>query len=627
MSEKDKDCFSNVFPANSERVEKQQQTPIQIIIGNPPYSVGQKSANDNAQNQSYPKLDKRIEETYVKGSNSTLSKALYDSYIKAFRWATDRIGNKDGIISFVSNGAWLSGNSQSGFRKSIENEFSSIYIFDLRGNQRTSGELSRKEGGKIFGSGSRTPITITLLVKKENKTNKKASIKYYDIGDYLSRNDKLKIIKDFKTMINLPFKKLSPNIDGDWLEQRNPLFDTFIPLTNKKNQKTFFKYNFIGVSTNRDAWVYNFSKLKLSENTNKLIDFYNFQLKEYIRVKGKLSNLKIDDFISTDGTKIKWTSSLKKKLIREIPLSNKDNNFRIGLYRPFCKEYINYYKPIIERPGQSLNTFPNEKIDNLVIITTGKGSSKPFSVLISNKMPDLQVLFNGQLFPLYYYKEKQIERDLFNQNIDEESFLEKYDGISDYILQKAKLKYNKFTITKEQIFFYIYGILHSNEYKKIFLSDLRLMLPKIPLLSTYDLFMAFYDSGKNLANLHLYYEGLPSLEGLKVENKGQENYKVKKMKFLNKEKKDTIIYNSNITISNIPIKAYEYQVNGRSAIEWIMERYQIRKDKDSGIINDPNDWALEENNPRYILDLLLSVINMSVKTVEIINNLPKLDFS
>src|SRR5690606_26901692 len=264
--------FSEMFPQNSARVARQKKAPLRVIIGNPPYSIGQKSANDNAQNQKYPKLDARIASTYAAQSNAGLNKSLYDAYIKAFRWSTDRLDPKNGgIIAFVSNGAWLDGNSTDGFRKAIEQEFSSIYVFNLRGNQRTSGELSRKEGGKIFGSGSRTPIAITLLVKNPNTTSlrgtkqSKATIHYHDIGDYLDTKQKLQIIKDFKTFENteLPLKTLQPNEYGDWISMRNDNFENYIPLApekkfDTKTQSIFNTYS-LGVSSARDFWVYNFS--------------------------------------------------------------------------------------------------------------------------------------------------------------------------------------------------------------------------------------------------------------------------------------------------------------------------------------------------------------------------------
>jgi predicted helicase len=275
--------YEEMLKKNSDRVEKQRKAPLRIIIGNPPYSVGQKSANDNAQNQKYPKLDSRVESTYARASKATSVKALYDSYIKAYRWSTDRLDKTGGIICFVSNGAWLDGNGMDGFRLSLEKEFSSIYIFNLRGNQRTSGELSRKEGGKIFGSGSRTPISITLLVKNPDVKTEKATIHYHDIGDYLDREKKLKIVKEFKTFLNpaLALTTLRPNEHGDWISMRNSAFENYIQLDSDKKfdpkSKSFFLTYSLGVATGRDSWAYNFSKDRLSLNMQNTVHFYNKQ--------------------------------------------------------------------------------------------------------------------------------------------------------------------------------------------------------------------------------------------------------------------------------------------------------------------------------------------------------------
>jgi predicted helicase len=306
--------FSEMFPQNSARVARQKKAPLRVIMGNPPYSIGQKSANDNAQNQKYEKLDSDIAKTYAKLSSAGLNKSLYDAYIKAFRWSTDRLDPQHGgIIAFVSNGAWLDGNSTDGFRKSLEKEFSSIWVFNLRGNQRTSGELSRKEGGKIFGSGSRTPIAITLLVKNPNATNKQATIYYHDIGDYLSREEKLAKIAKFKTVANaaMTWKTLEPNAEGDWLNQRNDVFDTFIPMAPEKKfdtkSESFFSTYAIGVATNRDAWTYNFSKENIQSNMQSMIAFYNEQQKKFKEARAKDSKLKADSFINSDPTKIEST--------------------------------------------------------------------------------------------------------------------------------------------------------------------------------------------------------------------------------------------------------------------------------------------------------------------------------
>jgi predicted helicase len=628
-SDGDDKLFSEMFPKNSERVKEQRKAPMKVIIGNPPYSVGQKDENDNAQNQEYFRLDNKIAKTYVANSNTTMNKALYDAYIKAFRWSTDRLDPKNGgVIAFISNGSWLDGNASSGFRKTIEKEFSSIWVFNLRGNQRTSGELSRKEGGKIFGSGSRTPISITLLVKNPEVKTNKATIHYQDIGDYLKREEKLTIISNAKSILGpLEWKTLKPNKEGDWINQRNELFDTFIEISSKtKKKELFFNYLSNGLVTNRDSWVYNFSKETIKNKMTSFIDFYNEQrvgFIDYTKTRSSNSKIKVEDFIDTNPQKISWTRALKNSLKGNHKREFNEANLAVGMYRPFSKHNIYFDKYFNECVYQQTKLFPNNELENLVIVTTGTGANKPFSTLMTNSIPDLQTFANSQCFPLYYYEEKeQIQGGLFD--VANESKFIRRDGVSDFIWERVKKQYGK-SVTKEDIFYYAYGILNSEDYRKAFENDLKKMLPRLPLLDSVKDFWAFSKAGRKLSDLHVDYENIPPYSEVTV-NGDNANYHVTKMKFPKKGVKDTIIYNSQITISNIPEKAYEYLVNGKSAIEWIIERYQIKTDKKSGITNDPNDWCDEVTNPRYILDLLLSIINVSVQTVDIVNNLPKLNF-
>lgn len=622
--------YEEMLKKNSDRVEKQRNAPLRVILGNPPYSVGQKSANDNAQNQSYPKLDKRIADTYAVGSQVTNKNALYDSYIKSFRWSADRLDKTGGIICFVSNGAWLDGNSTDGFRKSLEKEFSSIYIFNLRGNQRTSGELSRKEGGKIFGSGSRTPISITLLVKNPDVKNEKATIHYHDIGDYLDRDKKLKIIKDFKSFANpeMELVQLAPNEHGDWLSMRNSSFDNYIPLAPQKKfdlkSNSCFNVYALGIVSSRDSWAYNYSSKILKSNINRCINYYNTQVDLFKEKKILNTDLKVEDFIDNNPINISWSRSLRNDLSKYKKYSFDEECVIRSIYRPFCSPNVYFNKDLINDMAVMPNLFPNSKVHNLLICTSGIGSTKDLSVLITNKPTDYQTLFNSQCFPLYYYEENSTsQKGLFDTD-DSQKYIRR-DALSDFIFERAKQQYGK-SVTKEDIFYYIYGFLHSTEYRETFANDLKKMLPRIPLVENVKEFWIFSKAGRQLAELHLNYETVaPSSEITLLGDDGK-TYAVDKMRFPKKDQKDTIIYNSKISITNIPSKTYDYVVNGKSAIEWIMERYQVSTHKESNITNDPNDWAAEAGNPRYILDLLLSIINVSVQTVDIVNSLPKINF-
>jgi helicase domain protein len=621
---------SDSFKENSKRVRRQKNAPLQIIFGNPPYTIGQNSANDNAQNKKYPILDNRILETYSKESSAGLNKALYDAYIKAFRWATDRLNNNGGgVIGFVTNGAWIDGTATSGFRKTIEKEFTSIYVFNLRGNARTLGEQRKKEKGNVFGEGTRTPVTITLLVKNPNEKREKAKIHYYDIGDYLTREEKLSKIKDFKSIGSkkMDWQILNPNEEGDWINQRNDRFKEYIPLIdkdNKNNKETFFTMSSNGVVTNRDTWVYSYSKVNLEKNMKETIGFYNKEVEKILEVRNKDKNKAIEDIIDTNPKNISWSRDLKKKANSYKFDEFNSENIVISLYRPFTKQYL-YFNKFWNEMSSQQDKF--KSINNKVIFITGTGGKKGFSILISNIIIDLNSMDAGaNCYPLYYIEEdnKNKDKSLFEtlDGIEKES---KKDGISDYIFNLAKEKYST-KITREDIFYYVYGFLHNEDYKKEFEADLNKLTPRLPLVDDYKTFKIYSDIGRELANLHLNYENIERDSNIIVEGEESNNFKVEKMRFENKDQKDIIIFNSDIKIKNIPLEAYDYQVNGKSAIEWIVERYAVTVNKDSGIENNPNLWCEENENPRYILDLLLSVISLSLKTNELIKKLPRIEF-
>lgn len=612
--------FAEVFEENSERVIAQSKIPVQVIVGNPPYSLQQTSANDDAQNEKYPKLEKRISETYSINSKAKLKKSLHDSYIKAFRWASDRIDeNNGGVIGFVSNASWLDNPTTDGLRQCFENEFSSIYVYNLRGNARTQGELRRKERDNVFGQGTRTPITITILVKNPKDSNSKATIYYREVGDYMSREEKLAEISKIKSVLSKDFvqKILQPNQHNDWLNKRSDSFLNYYLLGSKDaiNNKVFDVYT-SGVVTSRDCWCYNHSFKELYKNINLLINTYNNEL-----------NNNTTEY-TTDKRKISWSRALLNRYSKKEQIPFDIKNINNSLYRPFSREKLYFDSKLNEVQYQLRKIFPNNK-DNLLICISGTGHKKLFSSLIVNNIPSYDFIEKAFCFPLYWYETK-IEtvnmKNLFDdtEDIKEPEYI-RHDGITDFILQKASEQYNTTSITKEDIFYYVYGLLHSEDYRTQFAADLKKMFPRIPLVEKTADFKAFSEAGRKLADLHLNYEKRQPPMEVVVEG-DLSNCLVNKMRFKNKADKSEIIYNSNITIKNIPLEAYDYVVNGRSAIEWIMERYQVKTDKNSLITNDPNDWSKENNDPTYILDLLLSIITVSVETVNIVKSLPKVKF-
>lgn len=616
-----------IFPENNQRVRRQRATDIRVIIGNPPYSVGQKDANDNNQNLKYDNLDASVRHSYTDLSTAVNKNSLYDSYIRAFRWASDRLKDQ-GIICFVSNGSFVDSNAMDGLRKTWAEEFSSIYVFNLRGNARTSGVQRQKERGNIFGEGSRTPIAITLLVKNPERSGP-CQIFYRDIGDYLTREQKLELVAQAGSIDGVPWEMITPNSSGDWINHRSNEFESFIPLND--DPKAIFAMRSNGVQTNRDDWVYNYNKAQLEANISRMIDFYNSQLEAHwteIYAADKNAEKKAKELIDTDPRKIKWTRGLIKELCRNKSSSVNPKNLGIGIYRPFNKSWIYYDRMMNEYFKEKL--YPTVHHENLAISVTGLGINKDLSCVLVDSLPDVQLLANGQCFPLYYYEKARAQSiddiDLFDEttdsNVVNDSYVRK-EAITDTALRDFRSYYYDATITKEDIFYYCYGILHAPEYRRRFASDLKKMLPRLPLVED---FWGFSHGGRELAFWHLNYEIVEPYPLVDPsESERNLNLRVEKMRFARggdgNSDKSIVVYNSDITISEIPIEAYDYQVNGKSAIEWIMERYQVSVDEKSGIANDPNDYS---DNPRYILDLLKRIVRVSVETNHIVRGLPGL---
>jgi len=471
----------------------------------------------------------------------------------------------------------------------------------------------------------------------------KAKIHYYDIGDYLSREDKLRIIKQFRSVENIPWTILEPNEHGDWINHRNEMFKDFIPLgdkDDKKNKRTFFVPIYArGIGTSRDSWAYNYSKKVMLDSMKKSNDFFNNQRILYAQAKKNNSLLRVEDFIDTDPFKISWSRTYRNDIEKNRVHVFDLKYATIGIYRPFSKMNLYFDKAVLNDVGPIFNMFPTSRHKNLVICVSGLGGNKENSAYISNCIVDLNCLDAGtQCFPLYWYEEEQQTYQtggMDNMFESPESSYIQREGITDWILTAARKQYG-YKVTKEDIFYYVYGLLHSPDYRTTFATDLKKSLPRLPLVEKADDFWAFSKAGRELADLHLNYETIEPyrkciISFAPLTNKGDKmDYHVEKMRFgkidSKTSDKSVIHYNNAITITDIPAEAYEYVVNGKSAIEWIMERYAITTDKKSGITNDPNDWAREHNDEKYILNLLLRVINVSVQTVEIVKELPKLKF-
>ena len=633
MYEKD-DMVDALLEDNSARRKRQKALDIRVIVGNPPYSIGQGNQNDNNQNVSYPVLDHRIEKTYAARSEATLSKGLYDSYIRAIRWASDRIGDA-GIIGFVTNAGFLDSNTADGLRKCLADEFSSLYVFHLRGNQRTSGDTSRKEGGKIFGSGSRAPIAVSLLVKNP-EAQAYGQIHFHDIGDYLSREEKLEKIAGYASVAGIEqWQQITPDVHGDWLKQRDDSFGQFIVLGDKKGDAPKLFDNFsLGVVTNRDAWAYNASQAKLATNMSSMIAFYNAELERFnaahLGLDTKARQARVDGFVDADPASISWTVNLKQELAKARQHDFDSACMVPGLYRPFTKQWMYFNRVFNERVLQMPRIFPDVTAENLVIGVSAAGKKLAFSALISRHVASLHFvdIEGSQCFPLYLYDEaaQASTDDLFTEPV--EGGLRRRDAITDAGLAHFQNAYPGESLSKEDLFYYVYGILHSPDYRERFADNLSKELPRIPAVKKAADFWAFSKTGRALADLHLNYETVEP-HPLTIEAKGtltDADYRVEKMKFAKKGDKSTVIYNHRITLKGIPEAAWDYVVNGKAALDWVMERQAVRTDKASGIVNDANDWAVETmGNPKYPLELFQRVVTVSLETQKIVNALPPLD--
>jgi predicted helicase len=654
LYEQDRDLVSDMMAVNSNRRTRQKELDIRVIIGNPPYSVGQGSANDNAENVSYPRLDGRIGETYAASSDATNKNGLYNSYIRAFRWASDRIGGR-GVIGFVTNGGWIDNNQMDGLRRCLAEEFSSLFVFHLKGNQRTSGERSRKEGGKIFGQGSRTPVAVAVLVKNP-ASQEHGAIRFHDIGDYLTREQKLAITARFGSVSGIDkakgWTKLTPDEHADWLNQRDDSFEAFMPLGDKDKfgeVELFANYS-TGVQTNRDVWVFNSSRRDVTTNVRAMIGVFNDERQRFNSAYAnadrstRVSN--VDDFVLNDPQKISWSSSLKTALVRDKEIRLDEKSLTKGLYRPYTAQWLYYQPDLIHRVGQMPRLFPVgvSSSQNLAIGLSAPGHTSTFSALLTDKVPELCIAAmkgGTQCFPRYLYEvavepdEDAPQGELLARKPAGQ--LSRRDAITDEGLRHFTDAYANEAITKDDVFYYVYGLLHSEEYRERYADNLTKQLPRIPLMKRVEDFRAFVAAGRRLGDLHVNFESVEPFpvtirEGdMRLANIPDPvaYYRVEKMKFGGKrpnQDKTTVIYNPKITIIRIPLEAYDYVVNGKPALEWVMERQCVKTDPASGIVNDANAYANETvGDPRYPFDLFCRVITVSLETMKIVNALPALD--
>ena len=665
------------LPDNNERAERQQELPIQVIVGNPPWSAGQKKAGGDP-NPDYPELEGRVRETYAARSKVKLKNSLYDTYKMAIRWASDRIGEQ-GVIAFVTNGSWIDGNVDSGIRACLVEEFNSVYVLNLRGNQRTQGEQSRREGGKVFGSGSRAPVAITILVKNPNAEHDGCRILYRDIGDYLKQEEKLEILRDVGSISGVSdWEKITPDKHYDWIRQRDPAFEKFTPLGSDDAKKgiaddTIFDLYSRGLATSRDPYIYNFSHDACIENAREMTADYLAAIEEMVQrqlsvldehpdmrrqfdraVKNAIRTqpdrteeeairtqllvfnrhedleeqfaLAAEKAARSHSSHLKWDLVLMNDLKRQKRTEYDEGYIRKTVYRPFVATncYANY--TLINSKYLMDRIFPDSSSENQLICVPGKGSAKPFSVLMVNTIPDLNLNEAGaQCFPRYRYPNlatAPAEADTTEtlEGIEPES--NRIDNISDTALDTFRYHYRDSTITKDMIFDYVYGLLHAPGYREQFANDLSRVLPRIPFAPD---FHAFAEAGKALADLHLGYETCERypLEVIFASDGDAQPHhfrltETEKMGFVGGAK-TVLKINDFVSLSGIPEETHRYVVNGRAPLEWFVDRYQVKQDKDSGIFNDPNGWF---EDPRDLVTAIERIVYVSVESTRIIEGLP-----
>ena len=609
------------LPDNSERAERQQKLPIQVIVGNPPWSVGQESEADDNPNVTYPEIEERIAETYAVQSKVTNKNSLYDTYKMAIRWASDRIGDQ-GIVAFVSNGSWIDGNVDAGVRACLVKEFSSIYVINLRGNARTSGELRRAEGDNVFDQGSRAPAAVTILVRNPNATHNGCRILYHDIGDYLKREEKLTIVREAGSIAGIEdWREITPDQHNDWIGQRDEAFQKFYPIGSKeakagRTDEAIFKLYSRGLSTGKDAYIYNFSHDNCEANARAMVDNYQGAM----QVQEERPDYTIDNAIRRYSSNVHWDRELKNNLRRHKVATYSKGNIWTTQYRPFVKQYCYVDYIFAQMKYQMDSIFPAVDTENRTICVPGIGSKKPFSVLMVDTMPDVQLMSNGQSFPRYRYEQVSEKQ---GQLFGDTPALRQIDNITDTTLKKFRVHYNTNKISKDGIFDYIYGILHAPGYRKRFANDLSKELPRIPMAPD---FFAFANAGRDLAALHLSYETCEEyplvIESIQPGELRPEHYRIgeRAMRYVDKEEKAVLIVNDHIRVRGIPAEAHRYEVNGRTPLAWFIDRYRVKLDTKSGIVNDPNEWF---KDPRDLIVALRRIVHLSVETVRIVERLPE----
>lgn len=591
--------------ANAERVEHEMAAPIRVIIGNPPYNVGQKNENDNNKNRPYPKIDAAIKASYGRASNATLQTKLYDAYVRFFKWAEDRLNGEDGVICFVTNNSFVDQHAFDGMRLSLRKAFNHIWHLDLHGNVRQNPKLSGTTHN-VFGI--QVGVGITICVR--NSQSAERFIKYHRVPEFARRIEKLDALKLAGDVSGIEWQTLTPNAKNAWLtEGLESDFETFLPLGSKAAKasfspdiKTVFRTYSIGVSTNRDAWVYDFHRGVLEAKVRQFIGSYNHEVTRWENRKDQKSS--VDAFVDYDSTHFKWSLGLKNKLQRGTKAVFEDSKIRVALYRPFCKKYLFLDSVLLEAPAGFPRYFPQPETENRVIVVSDLAHRSAFSTLMTDCIPDLHLCAASdgfQCFPFYTYSPDGETRT---------------ENITSHALKLFQEKYGD-AVSKWDVFHYVYALLHLPTYRARYAENLRRDLPHLPLLDAD--FPAFSRIGRELGELHVGFETAPTLPELKlIETRGANeplSFRVEAMKW--KDDKSVLVLNKTLSLGGFSPALFEYKLGNRSALDWLVESFRVKTDARSGLSSDPN----RSDEPRYILDLVRRVAFVAHKTRELLGEL------
>ncbi len=597
---------------NTERVKRQQDQSIKVVLGNPPYNAWQVNANDNNQNRTYEHVDDRVRSTYAKDSSATLKNALYDPYVKAIRWATDRIG-EEGIVGFVTNNSFVDNLAFDGMRKHLTEDFDRIYVLDCGGNVRKNPKLSGTTHN-VFGI--QVGVSVNFFVKTPGESGE-CRLFYHRMGEFLRKEERYEVMDESGDWRGIDWEELEPDDKHRWLvEPTTREFESYVPVGKTDNEvegeqlRAIFEEYTVGVKTSKDAYAYDFDEDALTERMETMIELYNSEVDRWANRSNRDANLR--EFLLSDDDRIKWTRELRRSAKNGRKAEYSDQKIREAIFRPFTKKKLYFDETLLNRRGRFPAFYPDEdeeaRSENRALCISDVGYRTIFSALMTAEPADLHLCASKdtyQFFPFYVYDEDGSNRR---------------ENITDWALEQFQSHYGDASIAKWDIFHYVYAVLHHPRYRERYQGNLKRQLPRIPYAPSRAAFRQFVDAGERLATLHVGYEDADPYDLNEVEDDTAEyEWRVEKMKFVD-DAQTVLRYNDFLSLEGIPERAHDYRLGNRSALEWLVNQYKVRTYHRYDITHDPND----PDDKWHILDLVKRVTTVSVKTVDIVNNLPDL---